>query len=156
MVSTRSNGSRITRLSASIPLSSTPTTTPIRRSTCYVVSTSTATRVSHLPPVGSLFAAFLGYNPMATLLGPTALHHMTAAQVNYITGRSFFPHLISAPFGKGLQKAFDFAAIVCVLGAVASLLRGGKYHHSDAQNDAGLLVESSEQAVAETEPLLVS
>ncbi|MGD0378897.1 MAG: MFS transporter [Acidimicrobiales bacterium] len=118
------------------------------------VSASTATRVSHLPPVGSLFAAFLGYNPMATLLGPAALHHMTAAQANYITGRSFFPHLISAPFGKGLEKAFDFAAIVCVLGAVASLLRGGKYHHTEPEDE--LPVESAEQAVAETEPLLVS
>src|SRR5579863_6597089 len=95
------------------------------------VPTATATRVSHLPPVGSLFAAFLGYNPMATLLGPTALHHMTASQVSFITGRSFFPHLISAPFGKGLQRAFDFAAAVCLLGAVASLLRGGKYHHAE-------------------------
>jgi len=117
------------------------------------VSPSTATRVSHLPPVGSLFAAFLGYNPMATLLGPSALHHMTAAQANYITGRSFFPHLISAPFGKGLEKAFDFAAIGCVLGAVASLLRGGKYHHSESDIDSGH--ESAEQALAETEPLLV-
>jgi MFS family permease len=118
------------------------------------VSTSTATRVSHLPPVGSLFAAFLGYNPMATLLGPTALHHMTAAQAHYITGRSFFPHLISAPFGKGLQKAFDFAAIACVLGAIGSLLRGGKYHHTE--DESGVTEESAEQAVAETEPLLVS
>jgi MFS family permease len=118
------------------------------------VSPSTATRVSHLPPVGSLFAAFLGYNPMATLLGPSALHHMTAAQANYITGRSFFPHLISGPFGKGLEKAFDFAAIACVLGAVASLLRGGKYHHSESDIDSGV-AESSEQALAETEPLLV-
>jgi MFS family permease len=117
------------------------------------VPANTATRVSHLPPVGSLFAAFLGYNPMATLLGPSALHHMTAAQAHFITGRSFFPHLISAPFGKGLQKAFDFAAIVCVLGAVGSLLRGGKYHHTEA--DAELPAEPSEQAVAETEPLLV-
>ncbi|HXQ62279.1 MAG TPA: MFS transporter [Acidimicrobiales bacterium] len=118
------------------------------------VSRSTAVRVSHLPPVGSLFAAFLGYNPMATLLGPGALHHMTAAQVHDITGRSFFPHLISAPFGRGLAKAFDFAAIVCLFGAVASLLRGGKYHHTEP--GPALPVESSEQAVAETEPLLVS
>jgi hypothetical protein len=119
------------------------------------VPASTATRVSHLPPVGSLFAAFLGYNPMATLLGPTALHHMTAAQVHYITGRSFFPHLISAPFGKGLQKAFDFAAIVCLLGAVASLLRGGKYHYTEPDGSDSP-VEPAEEAVAETEPLLVS
>jgi len=117
------------------------------------VSTSTATRVSHLPPVGSLFAAFLGYNPMATLLGPAALHHLTASQASYITGRSFFPHLISAPFGKGLQKAFDFAAVVCMFGAVASLLRGGKYHYTEPDATPA---ESSEQAVAETEPLLVS
>ncbi len=118
------------------------------------VATTTAERVSHLPPVGSLFAAFLGYNPMATLLGPSALHHMTAAQVNYITGRSFFPHLISGPFGKGLQKAFDFAAIVCMFGAVASLLRGGKFHYTEP----GMAVadESAGEAVAETEPLLVS
>jgi MFS family permease len=119
------------------------------------VSAATAARVSHLPPVGSLFAAFLGYNPMATILGPAALSHMTAAQAHYITGRSFFPHLISAPFGKGLQKAFDFAAIVCLLGAVASLLRGGKYHHADIEAE-NLPVESAEEAVAETEPLLVS
>jgi hypothetical protein len=105
--------------------------------------------------VGSLFAAFLGYNPMATLLGPAALHHMTATQAHYITGRSFFPHLISAPFGRGLQKAFDFAAAVCLLGAVASLLRGGKYHHADP-GDEILPVEPAQEAVAETEPLLVS
>jgi MFS family permease len=114
----------------------------------------TAARVSHLPPVGSLFAAFLGYNPMATLLGPAALHHMTAAQAHYITGRSFFPHLISGPFGKGLEKAFDFAAIVCLFGAVASLLRGGKYHYTEPDGEASP-VEPAEEAVAETEPLLV-
>jgi MFS family permease len=119
------------------------------------VSAATATRVSHLPPVGSLFAAFLGYNPMATLLGPSALHHMTTAQAHFITGRSFFPHLISAPFGKGLQKAFDFAAIVCLLGAVASLLRGGKFHYTEPDGQP-VPVEPAEEAVAETEPLLVS
>jgi MFS family permease len=117
------------------------------------VPTATAARVSHLPPVGSLFAAFLGYNPMATLLGPSALHHMTSAQVSYITGRSFFPRLISGPFGQGLQKAFDFAAIVCVLGAVASLLRGGKYHYADPTTTV-LPIETAQEAVAETEPLL--
>ncbi|MGH9017369.1 MAG: MFS transporter [Acidimicrobiales bacterium] len=119
------------------------------------VSPSVAGRVSHLPPVGSLFAAFLGYNPMATLLGPAALHHMTTAQAHYITGRSFFPHLISGPFGRGLEKAFDFAAIVCLLGAVASLLRGGKFHYTEP-GAVPAPVESADEAVAETEPLLVS
>jgi MFS family permease len=123
--------------------------------TAQGVSSATAARVSHLPPVGSLFAAFLGYNPMATLLGPAALHHMTLAQAHYITGRSFFPHLISGPFGKGLEKAFDFAAIVCLLGAVASLLRGGKYHYTEVGAEP-VADEPAQEAVAETEPLLVS
>ena len=118
------------------------------------VPVATAVRVSHLPAVGSLFAAFLGYNPAATLLGPHALHHMTAAQVDYITGRSFFPSLIAGPFGQGLEKAFDFAAIVCLLGAVASLLRGGKFHYTEPRNEH-LPLEPAQEAVAETEPLLV-
>ncbi len=118
------------------------------------VPVPTAVRVSHLPAVGSLFAAFLGYNPAATLLGPHALHHMTAAQVNYITGRSFFPDLIAGPFGQGLKKAFDFAAVVCLLGAVASLLRGGKFHYTEP-GDERLPLEPAQEAVAETEPLLV-
>ena len=116
------------------------------------VSASTATKVSHLPPVGSLFAAFLGYNPMATLLGPASLHHMGASQAAYVTGRQFFPNLISGAFGDGLARAFDFAAGACVLGALASLLRGGKYHFEDAAPSAR---EPAQQAVAETEPLLV-
>jgi MFS family permease len=118
------------------------------------VPLGTAMRVSHLPPVGSLFAAFLGYNPMATLLGPSALHHLSPAQAAFVTSRSFFPHLISAPFGTGLARAFDFAAAMCVLGAVASLLRGGKFHYTEPAT-ATFPVESFSEAVAETEPLLV-
>jgi MFS family permease len=125
------------------------------------VGRSTALRVSHLPPVGSLFAAFLGYNPMRVLLGPAALAHLSPATAHFLTSRSYFPRLISAPFGRGLTEAFSFAAGACVLGAVASLLRGGKYHHTEpgvsgtvAGSDEPLVVPSQE-AVAETEPLLV-
>jgi MFS family permease len=115
--------------------------------TAQGVSTSVATRVSHLPPVGSLFAAFLGYNPMAQLLGPAAatLPHHT---LTYLTGRSFFPQLISGPFGKGLHEAFDFAFVACMVGAVASIFRGGRYIHGQSQEVEP--VETAEQAMAET------
>jgi MFS family permease len=96
--------------------------------TAQGVSASVATGVSHLPPVGSLFAAFLGYNPMAQLLGPAA-HQLPHHTYVYLTGRSFFPRLISAPFHKGLGEAFDFAFAACAFGAIASLLRGGRYIH---------------------------
>ncbi|MBV8081307.1 MAG: hypothetical protein JO186_13145 [Actinobacteria bacterium] len=95
------------------------------------VPADVATRVSHLPPVSTLFASFLGYNPMQTLLGPQVLHHLPAGQSAALTGRSFFPHLISSPFHTALVYAFVFAIVACLVAAVASLLRGGKYHHTE-------------------------
>jgi MFS family permease len=112
------------------------------------VPVAVATRVSHLPPVGSLFAAFLGYNPMAELLGP-ALHQLSPATAHYLTGREFFPRLISGPFGKGLHEAFDFAFAACLLAAVASLLRGGRYVHGQDTTEVPPH-EPAEQAMAET------
>jgi hypothetical protein len=52
-------------------------------------------------------------------------------------GRSFFPHLISGPFHSALVYAFIFAIVACLIAAVASLLRGGKYHHLEATSPAG-------------------
>jgi MFS family permease len=91
-----------------------------------------AARVSHLPPVATLFASFLGFNPMATLLGPHVLAGLPATQAQALTGRSFFPHLISGPFHTALVYAFIFAIVACLIAAAASVLRGGKYHYIDA------------------------
>jgi MFS family permease len=102
------------------------------------VPAASAEHVSHLPPVATLFASFLGYNPMATLLGPHTLSALTPAQAHALTGRSFFPQLISSPFHTALVYAFAFATIACLVAAVASLLRGGKYHHEDAMAPAGV------------------
>jgi MFS family permease len=102
--------------------------------TAHGVPAAQASRIAHLPPVASLFAAFLGYNPVQQLLGPH-LHHLAAAQAAVLTGRSFFPRLISAPFSDALGVAFTFAFIACLIAAVASWLRGGKYHYSHSQTD---------------------
>ena len=96
------------------------------------VPAADAARISQLPPVATLFASFLGYNPMQTLLGPGVLHALPAGQAAQLTGRSFFPNLISHPFHNALVYAFVFAAIACVVAAAASLMRGGKYHHEEA------------------------
>jgi MFS family permease len=92
------------------------------------VPAATAQHVAHLPPVSILFAAFLGYNPMQHLIGPTVLHHLSAHSQAVLTGRAFFPHLISAPFRTGLHEAFAFAIVACLVAAAASLMRGGMYH----------------------------
>jgi MFS family permease len=95
-----------------------------------------ATRISHLPPVATLFAAFLGYNPVKTLLGPRVLGGLSPTNAHTLTGRGFFPHLISAPFHTALVYAFSFAIAACVVAAVASLLRGGKYVHVEGPDAA--------------------
>ena len=94
-----------------------------------------AARAAALPPVASLFAAFLGYNPIRTLLGPS-IARVPAAKVHYLTGRSFFPKLIAGPFHHGLVEAFTFALVACLVAAGASWLRGGKYHYGDEVAEA--------------------
>jgi len=94
------------------------------------VAAATARHVGQLPPVSILFAAFLGYNPIQQLLGSHVLASLSAANRATLTGRSFFPHLISAPFRSGLHEAFAFAILACLIAAAASLMRGGKYHHT--------------------------
>jgi MFS family permease len=90
----------------------------------------TAHRVAHLPAVSSLFAAFLGYNPIQQLVGTHALAALPHAQAALLTGRSFFPQLMTAPFSHALSAAFTFAFIACLVAALASWLRGGKFHHA--------------------------
>src|SRR5579871_2118885 len=45
-----------------------------------------ANRIAHLPPVSTLFASFLGYNPVKSLLGPHVLHALPAADARELTG----------------------------------------------------------------------
>jgi hypothetical protein len=96
------------------------------------VGLASATRIGSTPPVAVLFAAFLGYNPIQHLAGPHVLATLSAHSRAIITGRTFFPHLISAPFRSGLHEAFAFAIVACLVAAVASLMRGGIYHHDEA------------------------
>ncbi|WHU50143.1 MFS transporter [Gordonia sp. L191] len=81
--------------------------------------------IAHIPTVGILFAAFLGYNPIREVAGQ-ALQGLPQSSVDHLTGLQFFPHLISDPFSDGLTAAFTFALICCVLGAIASLFTGSK------------------------------
>ncbi len=101
------------------------------------VPSAAAHRVANLPPTASVFAAFLGYNPVVSLLGPSGvLAHLPHAQAAYLTGRSFFPKLISGPFGHGLHEALDFAVAACLIAAGASSMLGRQYFYQ-ARTEAG-------------------
>jgi hypothetical protein len=127
------------------------------------VPAADASRLAALPPVTVLFASLLGYNPIQTLLGPNVLGQLPAGNAAYLTGRGFFPQLISGPFASGLTVAFGFAIVACLIAAVASWLRGGMYVHG--QHPAGEITPTgtpatrearSDQAAAVTEPMIRS
>ncbi len=96
-----------------------------------------AHQVANLPPVSSLFAAVLGVNPLQHLLAASrVLSSLPAAAQQTITGRRFFPDLISMPFHQGLVVVFAVAAALSALAALASVLRGGRYVHPAAADSA--------------------
>jgi MFS family permease len=119
--------------------------------TAQGVPASAANQLAHLPPTAVMFAALLGYNPIQMLLG-SALAKLPASHAAFLTGHLFFPSLISAPFQTGLDIAFDFAIVACLVAAVASLLRGKRYVHeldSESAVEATADVESAADVAAE-------
>jgi MFS family permease len=87
--------------------------------------------IANLPPVGSLFSAFLGKNPLKNLLGSQATSHVNHANWLVLTGKHFFPDLIESSFHHGLVIVFGAAVAMSVVGALASALRGERYVHED-------------------------
>jgi MFS family permease len=97
--------------------------------TAVGVPSGEASGVSGLPPIGALFAAFLGYNPMASLIPPSMLAALPSATRSTILSTSFFPQLLSGPFHDGLQIAFSVCVLLSLGAAAASWLRGPRYIH---------------------------
>ncbi|WP_345499205.1 MFS transporter [Nocardia callitridis] len=90
------------------------------------VSPSAAAQVADMPPVSSMFAAFLGFNPVQELLGPTGELARPGVNADTLTGQEFFPHLLTGPFHSGLVVVFLAAAVMLVLAAIASFFAGNE------------------------------
>jgi len=99
------------------------------------ISAQIAQQVASAPPVGYLFAAFLGYNPLGTMIPASVLNSLPPQQSAIITSRAFFPQLIDTAFHRGLVEVLAFSIIMCLIGAAASWVRGGKYvYHEDSKS----------------------
>ena len=110
------------------------------------VSHAVAHHVASLPPVASLFAAVLGVNPLQHLLSAAgALSSLPAGAQRVITGREFFPELISSPFEHGLTIVFSVSAGLAFISAIASWSRGRRPERRAVTD--GVPVESDEKAV---------
>ncbi|MDX6393407.1 MAG: hypothetical protein QOJ73_4470 [Streptosporangiaceae bacterium] len=143
-------------------LASTLPTTLTKGLTSQGVPYALAHQIGQTPPVASLFAAFLGYNPVHELLAPTGvLSKLPAHSVATLTGKQFFPHLISGPFHHGLVIVFSMAIALLVIAAGASLLRGGRYVHDEhaaaaaAAGTAGPAEVTAEVAIGASPELAV-
>jgi MFS family permease len=110
------------------------------------VSHAVASGIGHQPPVGSLFAAFLGYNPLGTTLGALPASATNGADLHTLTSKEFFPQLISSPFHHALLLVFSVAILLSLIGAAASLFRGARYIH--AEPDAGAVSEAAGDRMA--------
>jgi EmrB/QacA subfamily drug resistance transporter len=97
---------------------------------------SVAHGIANLPPTAALFAAFLGYNPMATLIPARVLHALPAAHQATLLGKTFFPTLISQPFMLGLRGVFYLSTALCFIASFASLLRGERYINDQGKPEA--------------------
>ena len=112
------------------------------------VPAAAAAHVASLPPVSTLFSALLGFNPIKSMLAPTgALARLPAHNAAILTGKQFFPNLISGPFHHGLIIVFTAAIAMSVLGAVISLLRGKQFYYDEEPAAAGAQVESARATI---------
>jgi MFS family permease len=93
-----------------------------------------AQRIAHLPPIGVLFAAFLGYNPMKSLVPAAVAQHLGISAQTVLFGKRFFPQLILPAFMDGLKEAFGVSVVMALVAALASLLRGKRYIYGQRGN----------------------
>ena len=118
-----------------------------------------ASKVANLPPTGALFAAFLGYNPMKTILPAAVLNSLPSASQTLLLSKEFFPNLIASPFDAGLRLAFSISVALVVIAALASLLRGkrviyGQENHPNParmQENEGTLSQEAAAAPSATD-----
>jgi MFS family permease len=107
------------------------------------VPAAVAAHIANLPPVSTLFSALLGYNPIKSLLTPSGvLAKLPAHNAGVLTGKEFFPNLISGPFHHGLVIVFSAAIAMSVFGALISLLRGKQFVYADPAPAAGDAAEA--------------
>jgi hypothetical protein len=85
-----------------------------------------------MSPTNALFSAFLGYNPMGSILSSMDQHLVSTIPqqiVITLTSRYWFPRTLQQAFMPALQLAFRIGAVLAGTAAVLSAMRGQRYVH---------------------------
>ena len=92
--------------------------------------------LSHLigaNPTGALFGAFLGQNPLSTILAAAPSIPGWVPLAPGVTARLLAPHFfasaVSTGFGSAISEAFLVAGSLTLLAAAISSMRGGQYFY---------------------------
>jgi len=91
-----------------------------------------ADRLASMSPTNALFSAFLGYNPMGSILSSMDQHLVSTIPqqiVITLTSRYWFPRTLQQAFMPALQLAFRIGAVLAGTAAVLSAMRGQRYVH---------------------------
>jgi MFS family permease len=101
--------------------------------------------LSSIPPTGALFSAFLGFNPVSTILSALPTQFVSSipqGTLAILTGTTWFPQTLAEAFMPALRMSFYIGAAFCAIGAVLSGLRGANYVHKmqvvDVKSNSGL------------------
>ena len=85
-----------------------------------------------MPPTNALFSAFLGYNPMGSILSamdPSIVSEIPKQIVATLTSSYWFPQTLQLAFMPALRITFRVGALLTGIAAVLSAMRGQRYVH---------------------------
>ena len=104
-----------------------------------------------IPPTSALFSAFLGYNPVATILSlfpkGSVSSILNPGVVTYLEGKTWFPHALAGAFMGALRMSFYIGAAIFAMAALLSALRGKRYIYGEPTTaDIGEMTESAVQS----------
>jgi hypothetical protein len=93
-----------------------------------------ADQLSNMPPTNALFSAFLGYNPMGSILSaidPSIVSAIPKQIVTTLTSNYWFPQTLQLAFMPALRITFRIGAVLAGIAAALSAMRGQKYVYED-------------------------
>ncbi|MFZ0005705.1 MAG: MFS transporter [Methanoregula sp.] len=103
--------------------------------------------MSSIPPTGALFAAFLGYNPVHTILvtlPQTVVAAISPATIATLTGTTWFPTTLAYAFMPSVRISFYIGALLSVIAAALSAMTGSRFVHEMHMKREGKTEESPE------------
>lgn len=88
---------------------------------------------THIPPTSALFSAFLGYNPVQTIIIQSGVN-VNSSLYQTLTSNTWFPHAIASAFMGALHMAFFIGMGLALLAALTSYMRGGIYIYDEVSS----------------------